>query len=482
MSQLGRLFGYCMLAITPVVACSVINSYDDIVPLKGAGGVPAGGSAGEMAAGGSTAGAAHSGGSTQAGESAGGEAGENSSGGSSPSVPTKGLLTVAGTDPTKGDVNVVSIIDPTTGHELARQTIDGAAVVGLAYDGAAGKDVWFEFTGASFPADPTSKAALTVFGFADAGSNWKTVSSKAVPGLPPPRHDTFVVLNDRLAYLSYAIVAGAPIDSLTVLDTTDPKAVTQVKFAALDFGTDTEVLGMVGTRGVLGDATATGGTLAIVVGSVCNGKKALRACGKVQLLPVTVGEDVSQGVAVDFAATLVGEPAFASAQSGQLGYVAYTAAPSTSVRLKHFDPRNLNKVDAGTPAFQATWLGGLAYAECQDVALFTGVGQGSLFSASPAGLTGEQELGHPGQSVVYEPYTEHAITLYNPANSAFENSGFASGDGGAGGASNDEPALDSFDVTKNAALVRTLPAKWEPPTNLAPNLAVARFPVAYLCK
>jgi hypothetical protein len=457
----------------------VINSYDDVVPLKGAGGMGNGGAGGAHTGG---AGGANSAG-TAGSESLGGEAGEPSSGGSSPSVPERGLLTVAGTDPTKGDVNVVSIIDPTTGHELARQTIDGAAVVGLAYDGATGKDIWFEFTGASFPADPTSKAALTVFGFTDAGSDWKTVSSKAVPGLPPPRQDTFVVLNDRLAYLSYTIVAGAPVDSLTVLDTTDPKAVTPVKFTALDFGTDTEVLGMVGTRGVLGDATATGGTLAIVVGSLCNGKKALRACGKVQLLPVTVGEDdVSQGVPVDFLNTLVGEPAFASAQSGQLGYVAYTAAPSTSVRLRHFDPRNLNKVESGTPAFQAAWLGGLAYAECQDVALFTGVAQGSLFSASPAGLTGEQELGHPGQSVVYEPYTEHAITLYNPANSVFENSGFASGEGGAGGAANDQPALDSFDVTKNAAMVRTPAAKWEPPTNLAPNLAVARFPVAYLCR
>ncbi|MEO6598369.1 MAG: hypothetical protein ABIQ16_00750 [Polyangiaceae bacterium] len=479
MSQFGRFFGFGMLAICPVVACSVINSYDDVVPLKGEGGV---GNAGAGGAGGAHSGAS-GGSSTIGGDNAGaGEAGETSSGGSSPGVPVKGLLIVAGTDPTHGDMDVVSIIDPTSGHELARQTIDGAAVVGLAYDGATGKDVWFEFTGASFPAAPTSKAALTVFGFADLGSKWKAVSSKAVPGLPPPRPDTFVVLNDRLAYLSYTIVAGAPIDSLTVLDTTDPTAVTAVKFDALDFGTDTEVLGIVGTRGVLGDATATGGTLAIVVGAVCNGKKALRACGKVQLLPVTVGDDVSQGVPVDFVTTLVGEPAFASAQSGQLGYVAYTAAANTSVRLKHFDPRNLSKVDSGTPAFQAPWLGGLAYAECQDVALFTGVSQGNLFAASPAGLTGARDLGHSGQSVVYEPYTQHAITLYNPANSAFENSGFASGDAGAGGASNDEPALDSFDVTKNAALVRTLAAKWDPPKDLAPNLAVARFPVAYECK
>ena len=483
MSQLRRTLGLCVLTVCPIVACSVINSYDDVVPLKEAGGTTSGGTG--------NAGGAQSGGTSgrataSAGDnSGGGDAGDIGSGGSAPSVPVKGLLAVAGTDPTKSDANVVSLIDPTTGHELARQTIEGAAVVGLAYDGAANKDVWFEFTGASFPADPTSKAALTVFGFADVGSTWKAVSSKAVPGLPPPRPDTFVVLNDRLAYLSYTIVGGKPVDSLTVLDSTDPKVVAQVKFTALDFGADTEVLGMVGTRGVLGDATATGGTLAILVGSTCSGTHALRACGTVQLLPVTVSDtDVSQGVLVDFATSLVGEPAFASAQSGQLGYVAYTASATTSVRLKHFDPRNLDNLESGSPAFKAAWLGGLAYAECQDVALFTGVAEGALYSASPAGLTGEQDLSHPGQSVVYEPYTQHAITLYNPANTVFESSGFASGDGGAGGASSvgsDEPALESFDVTKNAALLHTANLKWDPPKDLAPNLAVARFPVAYDC-
>ena len=32
--------------------------------------------------------------------------------------------------------NVISLIDPTTGKEITRQTLVGAAVAGLAYDGA----------------------------------------------------------------------------------------------------------------------------------------------------------------------------------------------------------------------------------------------------------------------------------------------------------------------------------------------------------
>ena len=474
MSQLGRFFGCLVLTVCPVVACSVINSFDDVVPAKGSGGAAGaseGGSGGRITAGGGIGGSI-------------GDAGSGE-GGATPAAPIHGLLAVAGTDPTKGDASVVSLIDPTTGAELARQSLAGATVTGLAYDGAQGKDVWFEFTGVSFPAVPASKAAMQVFSFTDATASWKVVSAQTLPGLPPPRPDAFVVLNDRLSYLS---AAGA----LTVLDTSNPKAVTQVKFTALDLGTGNEALGMVGTRGVPGDPTAPGGTLAIVVGSGCNGKQALRSCANVQLLSVTVGvgDNVMQGEAlVPFSkatpvAPLVGEPAFSSAQAGQLGYVAFTTMLGKSVSLKHFDPRDLTKIESGSPAFKSAWLGGLAYAECQDVALFTGVTQGSLYSASPAGLTAEVSLGYPGQSVVYEPFTQHAIALFNPDNTLFADSGFmSSGEGGAGGAASDTvPALDSFDVAKNAGLKRTAAAAWKPPTNLAPNLAVARFPVAYMCK
>ena len=476
MSQMGRFFGCLLLTVCPVVACSVINHFDDVVPAKGSGGEAGsgeGGSSGRI-----TTGGANNGGGI-------GEAGSGE-GGSAPVGPVHGLLAVAGTDPTKGDASVVSLIDPTTGAELARQSLAGATVTGLAYDGAEGKDVWFEFTGVSFPAAPASKAAMQVFSFTDATASWKVVSAQTLPGLPPPRPDTFVVLNDRLSYLS---AAGSV---LTVLDTSNPKAVAQVKFKALDLGVGNEALGMVGTRGVPGDPTAPGGTLAIVVGSGCNGKQALRSCTDVRLLSVTVGvaDNVMQGDAsVPFSSAvpvspLVGEPAFSSAQAGQLGYVAFTTMVGKSVSLKHFDPRDLTKIQSGSPAFKSAWLGGLAYAECQDVALFTGVAQGSLYSASPAGLTAEYSLGYPGQSVVYEPFTQHAITLFNPDNTAFADSGFVSGgEGGAGGAASDSvPALDSFDVTSNAKLTPTAAAKWNPPTNLAPNLAVARFPVAYMCK
>ena len=60
MSQLRRCFGYCLLSLCPIAACSVINSYDDVVPLIGAAGMSNGGTAGAgtggMHSGGSTAG------------------------------------------------------------------------------------------------------------------------------------------------------------------------------------------------------------------------------------------------------------------------------------------------------------------------------------------------------------------------------------------------------------------------------------------
>ncbi|HEX7451890.1 MAG TPA: hypothetical protein VF294_06375 [Polyangiaceae bacterium] len=480
MSQLRPLLTCMLLSACPIFACSVINKYDDVVPAKTAeGGTSAGGtSAGGLASGGLDEMAGEAGTTTTGGTNSGG------AGGSSP-VPTHGLLAVAGTDPTKLDGSVVALIDPTTGIELARQTITGgAAVAGLAYDGATGKDVWYEFTAGTFPADPTSVAALQVFRFTDAGAGWKAVSSKQTVGLPPPRPNTFVVLNDRLAYLSYTIVAGAPVDSLTVLDTTDPTAVKQIKLTSLTLptGVGVEVLGMVGTRGVLGDETAPGGTLALMIGNACSGKHLLRACGKIQLLPVTVSDDASAGVAVDLSPTLIGEPGFASAQSTQLGYVAFTPGLNKTVSLKYFDPRKLATINSGAPPYAAHWLGGLAYAECQDVGLFTAVADKTLYSSSSAGLSDDVPLAHNGQNLVYEPFTGHIITLFNPDNAVFADAPATSGDGGAGGSDNGMPALGSFDVTTGAVLSRTAVAKWNPPKNLAPNIAVARFPLSYVCK
>lgn len=474
MSQLRRLSSYVLLTACSVSACTLITHFDDVVTTKpGSGG--AGGASGGVANNGGT-GNATTGGTTN------GEAGE-SNGGEGPTVAVHGVLAVAGTDPTKVNANVLSLLDPTTGQEITRQSLTGAAVVGLAYDGAANKDVWFEFTAATFPASPESKSDLQVYSFKDANSSWNTVAGK-VTALPPPRADSFVVLNDRLSYLSYDTTTGD--DSLTVLDTTDPTAITQITFTTPTFGG--EVLGMVGTRGAPGDPTATGGTLAILVGVGCTGTKAQRACTKLQLLPVFVGSgtgssSVSAAVAKDYSATFGGQPAFASAQSTQLAYVVFPPATG-NVKLQYFDPRDLTQITSVSVAFASRWLGGLAYAECQKVALFTAVAEGQLYAVSPSGLTQSVDLGYPGQSVVYEPFTGHAITLFNPDNAAYSGSGFVepTGEGGAGGAPSDtRPALDSFDVTASAVLSATASAKWKPPTNIAPNLAVARFPVSFPC-
>jgi hypothetical protein len=124
----------------------------------------------------------------------------------------------------------------------------------------------------------------------------------------------------------------------------------------------------------------------------------------------------------------------------------------------------------------------LTYAECQDVGLFTAVADNTLYSSSSAGLSDDVPLAHNGQGLVYEPFTGHIITLFNPDNAAFADAPATTGDGGAGGSDNGMPGLGSFDVTTSAVLSRTAVAKWNPPKNLAPNIAVARFPVSYVCK
>src|SRR5450432_264077 len=114
MSQYRRLLGCALLTVCPVAACTLITHFDDVVTTKPG----AGGSAG--------AGGANNGGHVATGgTTADGEAGENA-GGAAPSAPMHGVLAVAGTDPSKADANVVSLIDPTTGAEFARQTLIGA--------------------------------------------------------------------------------------------------------------------------------------------------------------------------------------------------------------------------------------------------------------------------------------------------------------------------------------------------------------------
>jgi hypothetical protein len=462
-----RWLGTALLA--SVGACSVINAYDDVVPTSAGGGSNGGGGSNHAGSSDQPEGGTDNpvGGNTSGGtvSPSGGEGGS----GTEPGGPTTGLVVMGGKTVPDGDAVLLSL-DPTDGKELGREVIAGAALAGLAYDGAPGKDLWFVFTASDFPADPMSKADLQVRTYDDATNAWTT--RKKLSALPPPRPGSFVVLNDRLAYLSFGIVNGMLTDTLTIIDTSSPANVKQVTF---DVTLSGRVLGLVGTRGAPGDTTALGGTLAVATADGCAGQAATLKCTSLSLTPIFVGDEVTAGVAKTLRGFL-GRPAFASSATRQLAYVALPAATTGgNIDVIRFDPRDLTFEQPLSPPTPAKHLAALALADCIDVTVFSSVADTSLWATSPQGTSAKAVLAHAAQDVVYEPYTSSVVAPFNPDSPLFP---AASGAGGAG----TEAEVQSFSVAKSGVSASIkLRTDWSPPTDVAIDVVTTRFPVPYTC-
>jgi hypothetical protein len=458
------------VALAAVASCSVINSYDDVVPAKHDGG--SSGSAGAGAGG-----TAQQGGEPGSGAQGPGQAGtpsdvggEGGGAGAPPAAPTTGLL-VLGAKSADGSEDLLLTLNPESGAELSRESLPGAAVVGAAYDGAPGKNLWFIFTASDFPADSSSKADLQVRRYVDETDEWVTI--KKVSALPPPRPRSFVLLNDRLAYLSYGLVEGTLQDTVTILDTTDPEGVKEVMVDATFTG---RMLGMVGTRGAPGDMAALGGSLAVATGGGCNNLDGPSlSCQALNLTPIFVGDTVTAGVAQGFRGFL-GHPAFASSVTSQLAYVALPAqAAGNNVDVIRFDPRDVMLAEPLVPPTPAKALAGLALADCLDVTVLGVVSDKTLWATSEQGTSVKAILGQAPHDVVYEPFTSSIIAPFNPDSPLYP-------DNGAGGAG-PGAALPAFTVGKTGITTSLTPratADWAPP-DVAVNVVAARFPIPFTC-
>jgi hypothetical protein len=203
------------------------------------------------------------------------------------------------------------------------------------------------------------------------------------------------------------------------------------------------------------------------------------------LIPVFVGSDeVSSGVATPLPA-FGGRPALTSAQTEQTAFAAVAQPAGTqSLRLFRFDPRMPADGSTTPVASRARWMGGLAFAECQNLALMTSVTDQQLLTVTPEGLTIETALGHDGQSLAYDPFTRRVFASFNADHAIFGRS--SQGDGGSGGAGGapavEAPALTAFNATRStsgASVVRA--PNFAAPVDLAPNVMAARFPVPFVC-
>ena len=467
-----------------VAGCSVPDRtyYDDLnagnggAPISDGGKGQSPGGSNSAGQGGSNNTTAGSGDMTQggeAGESSAGDTGAGGNPGDNRPTPTKGLIVIGGTelDQTKG---IISVIAPATGKELSRLALPAnTQIADIAYDGADGKDVWYTFTGSAFPAKEDKVLDLQVRYFSDALNKWFTLST--LSPVPPPIPGTMTVLNDRLAYLSHVVSGNSVVPALTILDTTNVKAITVIEQAYTPTPAFVgDMVTLIGTRGTASDPNGVGGTLDLGLKQNCVMQNAVQVCD-LFVQPIPIGDSIATAKG-DVLGKFQGKPVAYASQVDQLDYFALSPA-SGQVEVYYATP-NAPEAATSFPAPQsADDLSSMTVALCQNTALVTADSENALYGVTLGVGAGKNlDLGRAGQLVAYDPFTRSAITTYNPPNDDFET---ASADAGVPG-----PDITAVDITSTGGASLTLKARtaaWDPPTDVRTNVLVARFPVPFTC-
>ena len=450
------------------VACSVVNSFDEVPPGLGAGGAGQGGSGGGDSGGTSGSGGTGAlGGGGSAGDVGTGGMGGDSTGGAAGAAPAKGIVVLGGRDESGP---ALTVLDALTGERLGSDPmVGGAQIAGVAYDGAPGRDLWFVFTAADFPPAPDKAADLQVRRYDDRLGAWRPVASFTT--LPPPVPGTLVVLNERLAYLSHRVQGTAVTPWITILDTTNPAAITQVTYEPAATP-NVERIGLLGTRGTANDPRATGGTLNVISRANCDSTNLV--CQMV-ILPVAVGTTVS-----DFIPHVLGDyrgkPAFAAAITRRQNLFALPPlVAGQTVRVFRAPPEAPEDAQSTPFPSEAAQIGDLTFAECQNAVMFSTVTDQTLNGVSSQNVGTFVDLARPGQLVQYEPFSRSVIAPYNP------NAG--TGSGGAGGAAN-MPSIDAYDVTTNqlGTSIEIVKRDWAAPSDVFATSLAVRFILPYSCE
>ena len=462
------------------VGCSLVNSFGDVLPASGDSGVDSSGdqtSPGFDSSPGSDTGATHDAmqeGSadsqtlSDAGPTQDSTVTDSASMDSGPTTPV-GAIVVGGNQSGDGGF-VLSVLDPTSGSELSREA---NTVVGVHYDGL--RDLWYIFEnngglGGIFPA-PNDPVMLSVRTLDTHTGVWTEKSKTAVPVLEST--DTVAVLNERLAYVAYALNdAGNPTGGyeLVLLDTSQPSAP-----VAIDPPTPLSSLptGTIGTR----NAGGVGGTINLfhVDTTQCQGGG---DAGPQLCELVSVHADVPSGGTptlfpqVDLAAV--------NSQNAE-GFGSYiTGGPEDVIAFpplgaaSGYVQRFLTSTSAAVSGSQVSFATGdphlqtLAISECHSTAFVVGIPSDTQVYGVPlTGLTSTvvtADLGHAGQGVVYEPFTDTVLT-------PFKASGSFSLDAYVLGGTASSPTLTS----------RVSAGTWSPPADLEPNFVGVRQPIPITC-
>jgi hypothetical protein len=466
-----RLFALVLLGFPCVgaAACSLLNSYGDVVPFDGGASAAEGGAQGSAADENPVgdAGAGDAKGPSSDGSTDGPPTGDggNIDGSDGAPTPQGGAVVVGGTQMGDGGF-VLSVLDPATGLELSREAM---TVVGVQYDGL--RDYWYLFennggVGGIYPA-PSDPVYLHVRTLRTATGVWTEQARIRVPAIEST--DTVALLNGRLAYTAYAVTdAGTPTGGyeLVLVNTTNEMAPTLINpptpLANLPTGT-------VGTR----NPSDTGGTINLfdVDSNQCQGDGSAQLCS-LEATHVTVpasGAPVVSPAPVTVAAvSQLGSEGFGSYLGGSDDVIAFPPANGNAGSIERFSTSNSTPIAGSTVSFATAniHLQKIAISECYSMAFVVGIPSDTQVYGVPFMATGGSvataDLGHAGQAVEFEPYTNTVIAPFKASGSYQINAYRLTGTPSALSLSN-----------------RTSNGTWSPPSDLEPNFVGVRQPIPF---
>lgn len=430
----------------------------------GAAGALGGGGAGAGGAGAGGGGNAGSGGASAgeggAGQAAAGQAG-TAGGGGQPSSPT-GAIVMGGVATTGQQAkNVLVVLDPKTGKELSRETMQVAAI---AHESTATDDRWFIFESEGFvePA-PNDTVNLHIRKLDLATGAWENLAKVKVP---PMVIGSVVVLNNRLAYLGYG-PGGSSQRRVVLLDTSAKLG--EISLPAANTFDTASAAGLLGVP----NTTGAGGTLDVVgvTAAPCTANGGGNSVCEVTLMPITVdgtGATFFQAKkALSFPYSAGAQAAWAASPVNNEIYIAFPAKAPESPFVRRFSPAGVTALgqpfpfDASGSTFRS-----MAFDDCSGVAFLTELNADQAVFAIPTkkpGAAGVQSLGKPGQRVLYERTTHSALVPFSQGGTF---------------------SLRAFTVdasTTPPSLTERTAATWAPPPDVAPGPIAVRAGVANTC-
>ncbi len=464
----------CVLALATAFGCSVINSFDAVKPASKDGG--AGGSSGTAGTGGTSSGGtagtdASAGAGGTSGSGGGGTAGTGGTAGAGGSAGSAGTGGTAGSDAGPGKPGLVvvsgfngqgtavlSALDPYTGKQIAADTQTYYAKA-IAYD--AQRDIWFVFT---TPLGGTT--TLSVRTFDKSKKKWNVLQTLQVPR--PRGAEVVALLNQYILYASsIPQEASQPVEGFTVLDITNPNAVTRVGAAQVAALPKT----LIGMNAWPATGGTGGGTATLIVEGTCSQQDGGTLDCPIELTTARV--DANGNLTVDSAPykqvemiPQTSRPAFTSDHVSGLEADILILPPLFSGDKGHV--RTFSKFDHSEQGSSIDFniggeqLSAAAYDPCRDLVIATEVATPSkqgiyVIPRTAGGTPTSLTLTTSAQSVFYEPYTTSVIRPF---------------------ADKSNPQLTAYtlggDKTTPTLSPRTTPP-WNPPP-LDPRLVVVESP------